>query len=245
MGLCCVPEALRPCRSKQQKVQVGGESWPSAGKAHTSFICTVLKIKPYFTHSKIKCLRLQWTCQTLHVIDPLIFIFYFSSCLLIMLHRCFVSQATTQTDLENWVTAIHSACASLFAKKLGKEDTVRLLKNQTKSLFQKIDMDGKMKKMAELQLSIVSDPKNRKAIENQVLETIFYVNIFMIISCFGLRVSVLSRPESNRLGGNWHGSCNYCQVSTAMQSSAGGGHSKLFYEHKAVSFLFWKNVITF
>lgn len=98
-----------------------------------------------------------------------------------------VSQATSQTDLENWVTAIHSACASLFAKKLGKEDTVRLLKNQTKSLFQKIDMDGKMKKMAELQLSIVSDPKNRKAIENQVLETIFfYESLFIITSCFGL-----------------------------------------------------------
>lgn len=30
-------------------------------------------------------------------------------------------------------------------------------------------MDSKMKKMAELQLSVVSDPKNRKAIENQVL----------------------------------------------------------------------------
>ncbi|XP_019405586.1 PREDICTED: T-lymphoma invasion and metastasis-inducing protein 2 isoform X2 [Crocodylus porosus] len=80
----------------------------------------------------------------------------------------YLFQATSQTDLENWVTAIHSACASLFAKKLGKEDTVRLLKNQTKSLIQKIDMDGKMKKMAELQLSIVSDPKNRKAIENQI-----------------------------------------------------------------------------
>ncbi|XP_061480178.1 rho guanine nucleotide exchange factor TIAM2 isoform X2 [Rhineura floridana] len=80
----------------------------------------------------------------------------------------FLFQATSQTDLENWVTAIHSASASLFAKKLGKEDTIRLLKNQTKSLIQKIDMDSKMKKMAELQLSIVSDPKNRKAIENQI-----------------------------------------------------------------------------
>ncbi|KAJ1058441.1 hypothetical protein K5549_008358 [Capra hircus] len=77
-------------------------------------------------------------------------------------------QATSQTDLENWVTAIHSACASLFAKKHGKEDTVRLLKNQTRNLLQKIDMDSKMKKMAELQLSVVSDPKNRKAIENQI-----------------------------------------------------------------------------
>ncbi|XP_044278269.1 rho guanine nucleotide exchange factor TIAM2 isoform X2 [Varanus komodoensis] len=80
----------------------------------------------------------------------------------------YLFQATSQTDLENWVTAIHSASASLFAKKFGKEDTVKLLKNQTKSLIQKIDMDSKMKKMAELQLSIVSDPKNRKAIENQI-----------------------------------------------------------------------------
>ncbi|XP_031312457.2 rho guanine nucleotide exchange factor TIAM2 isoform X2 [Camelus dromedarius] len=80
----------------------------------------------------------------------------------------YLFQATSQTDLENWVTAVHSACASLFAKKRGKEDTVRLLKNQTRSLIQKIDMDSKMRKMAELQLSVVSDPKNRKAIENQI-----------------------------------------------------------------------------
>uniref|UniRef100_A0A8C8WGK3 TIAM Rac1 associated GEF 2 n=1 Tax=Panthera leo TaxID=9689 RepID=A0A8C8WGK3_PANLE len=80
----------------------------------------------------------------------------------------YLFQATSQTDLENWVTAIHSACASLFAKKHGKEDTVRLLKSQTKNLVQKIDMDSKMRKMAELQLSVVSDPKNRKAIENQI-----------------------------------------------------------------------------
>ncbi|KAM4866026.1 rho guanine nucleotide exchange factor TIAM2 [Thomomys bottae] len=80
----------------------------------------------------------------------------------------YLFQATSQTDLENWVTAIHSACASLFAKKHGKEDTVRLLKSQTRGLLQKIDMDSKMKKMAELQLSVVSDPKNRKAIENQI-----------------------------------------------------------------------------
>lgn len=66
------------------------------------------------------------------------------------------------------MTAIHSASASLLAKRQGKEDTVRLLKSQTRALLQKIDMDSKMKKMAELQLSIVSDPKNRKAIENQV-----------------------------------------------------------------------------
>ncbi|XP_049621416.1 rho guanine nucleotide exchange factor TIAM2 [Suncus etruscus] len=80
----------------------------------------------------------------------------------------YLFQASSQTDLENWVTALHSACASLFAKRQGKEDTVRLLKSQTRSLAQKIDMDSKMKKMAELQLAVVTDPKNRKAIENQI-----------------------------------------------------------------------------
>ncbi|KAL4624054.1 T-lymphoma invasion and metastasis-inducing protein 2 isoform X1 [Arapaima gigas] len=80
----------------------------------------------------------------------------------------YLFQATSQTDLENWVTAVHSASASLFAKRHGKEDTVRLLRSQTRGLLQKIDMDSKMKKMAELQLSVVSDPKNRKAIEKQI-----------------------------------------------------------------------------
>lgn len=81
------------------------------------------------------------------------------------------AQASNQTDLENWVTAIHSASASLLAKRQGKEDTVRLLRSQVRGLLQKIDMDGKMKKMAELQLTVVSNPRNRKAIENQVRDT--------------------------------------------------------------------------
>lgn len=107
-----------------------------------------------------------------------------------------------------------------------------------------------MKKMAELQLSIVSDPKNRKAIENQVLETIFLrehiYHYFLLWSLF-----VLSRPESNCLGHSWRSGCNYCQVSTAIQSSAEGRLPKaehqtgLFYEHKAIYFLFCENVINF
>ncbi|KAM6973611.1 rho guanine nucleotide exchange factor TIAM2 isoform 2-T2 [Aplochiton taeniatus] len=80
----------------------------------------------------------------------------------------YLFQASNQTDLENWVTAIHSASASLLAKRQGKEDTVRLLRSQLRGLLQKIDMDGKMKKMAELQLTVVANPKNRKAIENQI-----------------------------------------------------------------------------
>ncbi|KAA0708913.1 T-lymphoma invasion and metastasis-inducing protein 2 [Triplophysa tibetana] len=82
----------------------------------------------------------------------------------------YLFQAANQIDLENWVTAIHSASASHFAKRQGMEDTVRLLENESRALLQKIDMDGKMKKMAELQMSVISDQKNRKAIESQILQ---------------------------------------------------------------------------
>ncbi|XP_041661241.1 T-lymphoma invasion and metastasis-inducing protein 2 isoform X2 [Cheilinus undulatus] len=80
----------------------------------------------------------------------------------------YLFQATNQTDLENWVTAIHSASASLLAKRQGREDTLRLLRCQSRSLLHKIDMDGKMKKMAELQLSVIKEQKNRKAVESQI-----------------------------------------------------------------------------
>lgn len=65
-----------------------------------------------------------------------------------------------------------------------------MLRGQIRGLLQKIDMDGKMKKMAELQLSIVSDPKNRKAIENQVRKcfcTFFFFHDMM--SFFDIFVS--------------------------------------------------------
>ncbi|XP_051500762.1 rho guanine nucleotide exchange factor TIAM2-like isoform X2 [Myxocyprinus asiaticus] len=82
----------------------------------------------------------------------------------------YLFQAANQTDLENWVTAIHSASASHLAKCQGKEDTLHFLKSQSRNLLQKIDMDGKMKKMAELQLTVINDQKNRKAIEIQILQ---------------------------------------------------------------------------
>lgn len=68
------------------------------------------------------------------------------------------------------MTAIHSASASLLAKRQGREDTLRLLRCQSRSLLHKIDMDGKMKKMAELQLSVIKEQKSRRAVESQVSE---------------------------------------------------------------------------
>ncbi|KAB0342037.1 hypothetical protein FD754_018963 [Muntiacus muntjak] len=75
---------------------------------------------------------------------------------------------TSQTELENWITAIHSACAAAVARHHHKEDTLRLLKSEIKKLEQKIDMDEKMKKMGEMQLSSVTDSKKKKTILDQI-----------------------------------------------------------------------------
>lgn len=79
------------------------------------------------------------------------------------------SQTTSQTELENWITAIHSACAAAVARHHHKEDTLRLLKSEIKKLEQKIDMDEKMKKMGEMQLSSITDSKKKKTILDQVI----------------------------------------------------------------------------
>lgn len=78
------------------------------------------------------------------------------------------TQTCSQTELENWITAIHSACATAVARQHHREDTVRLLRAELKKLEQKIDMDEKMKKMGDMQLSAVTDTKKRKTILDQV-----------------------------------------------------------------------------
>ncbi|XP_070568887.1 rho guanine nucleotide exchange factor TIAM1-like isoform X3 [Ptychodera flava] len=91
-------------------------------------------------------------------------------CLSTSLGDAYLFQANSQTEMENWMTAIHSACSSAFARQHGKDDTLKLLKTEVQKLEQQIDVDGKMKKMAELQLRIVSDPRSKQAIVNQITQ---------------------------------------------------------------------------
>ncbi|CAI9169162.1 unnamed protein product [Rangifer tarandus platyrhynchus] len=91
----------------------------------------------------------------------------FVFCLSNSLGDAFLFQTTSQTELENWITAIHSACAAAVARHHHK-DTLRLLKSEIKKLEQKIDMDEKMKKMGEMQLSSVTDSKKKKTILDQI-----------------------------------------------------------------------------
>uniref|UniRef100_A0A3P9MAH6 TIAM Rac1 associated GEF 1b n=1 Tax=Oryzias latipes TaxID=8090 RepID=A0A3P9MAH6_ORYLA len=92
----------------------------------------------------------------------------FVFCLSNSLGDAFLFQTSSQTELENWITAIHSACAAAIARQHHREDTVRLLRSEIKKLEQKIDMDEKMKKMGEMQLSAVTDTKKRKTILEQI-----------------------------------------------------------------------------
>uniref|UniRef100_A0A671V3U6 TIAM Rac1 associated GEF 1 n=1 Tax=Sparus aurata TaxID=8175 RepID=A0A671V3U6_SPAAU len=92
----------------------------------------------------------------------------FVFCLSNSLGDAFLFQTCSQTELENWITAIHSACATAVARQHHREDTVRLLRAEIKKLEQKIDMDEKMKKMGDMQLSAVTDTKKRKTILDQI-----------------------------------------------------------------------------
>jgi len=100
-------------------------------------------------------------------------------------------QTCSQTELENWITAIHSACATAVARQHHREDTVRLLRAEIKKLEQKIDMDEKMKKMGDMQLSAVTDTKKRKTILDQV---------GFILLCHMACVSHSSRMSSSDVG---------------------------------------------
>ncbi|KAJ8391472.1 hypothetical protein AAFF_G00089460 [Aldrovandia affinis] len=92
----------------------------------------------------------------------------FVFCLSNSLGDAFLFQTSSQTELENWITATHSACATAVARQHHREDTVRLLRAEIRKLEQKIDMDEKMKKMGEMQLSAVTDAKKRKTILEQI-----------------------------------------------------------------------------
>ncbi|XP_063059378.1 rho guanine nucleotide exchange factor TIAM1 isoform X2 [Engraulis encrasicolus] len=127
----------------------------------------------------------------------------FVFCLSNALGDAFLFQTSGQTELENWITAIHSACAAAVARQHHREDTVRLLRGEIKKLEQKIDMDEKMKKMGDMQLSAVSDNKKRKTILEQIflweqnLER-FHVDLFRF-RCYLASLQGGELPNPKRL----------------------------------------------
>lgn len=91
-------------------------------------------------------------------------------CLSTAFGDAYLFQAPCQVELENWVNSIHSACAAAFARHRGKTGTLHLLQEEIYRLEKNIESDQKLKHMAELQLSVVSDSNTKIQIENQITQ---------------------------------------------------------------------------
>ncbi|XP_024085963.1 protein still life, isoform SIF type 1 isoform X2 [Cimex lectularius] len=91
-------------------------------------------------------------------------------CLSTAFGDAYLFQAPCQVELENWVNSIHSACAAAFARHRGKTGTLHLLQEEIFRLEKAIEADHKLKHMAELQLSVVSDQETKSQISQQILQ---------------------------------------------------------------------------
>ncbi|XP_019886273.1 protein still life, isoform SIF type 1 isoform X3 [Ooceraea biroi] len=91
-------------------------------------------------------------------------------CLSTAFGDAYLFQAPCQVELENWVNSIHSACAAAFARHRGKTGTLHLLQEEIFRLDKAIESDHKMKHMADLQQSVVSDVDTKQQINNQIVQ---------------------------------------------------------------------------
>ncbi|XP_064292085.1 protein still life, isoforms C/SIF type 2 isoform X12 [Plodia interpunctella] len=91
-------------------------------------------------------------------------------CLSTAFGDAYLFQAPCQVELENWVNSIHSACAAAFARHRGKTGTLHLLQEEIYRLEKAIESDHKLKQMADLQQSVVSDPETRAQLAVQMLQ---------------------------------------------------------------------------
>ncbi|XP_077578477.1 rho guanine nucleotide exchange factor TIAM1-like [Stigmatopora nigra] len=166
----------------------------------------------------------------------------FVFCLSNSLGDAFLFQTCSQTELENWITALHSACAAATAARHHwREDTPRLLRAEIKKLERRIDVDQKMKKMGEMQLAAVADGKKRKTILDQIflweqnLER-FHVELFRL-RCYLASLqggelpnpkrllAFASRPTKLAMGrlGIFSVSSFHALVAARVESGGGGG----------------------
>ncbi|XP_037081039.1 protein still life, isoform SIF type 1-like isoform X2 [Pollicipes pollicipes] len=89
-------------------------------------------------------------------------------CLSTAFGDAYLFQAPCQVELENWINSIHSACAAAFARHRGKTGTLHLLQEDIFRLERSIESDSKLKHMADLQLSVVSEQENKQEITSQL-----------------------------------------------------------------------------
>lgn len=92
----------------------------------------------------------------------------FIFCLSTAFGDAYLFQAPCQLELDNWISAIHSACGAAFARHRGKSGALHLLQDEIQRMDRQVEVDAKLKHMAELQLSVVADPDSRRALQEQI-----------------------------------------------------------------------------
>lgn len=92
----------------------------------------------------------------------------FIFCLSTAFGDAYLFQAPCQVELDNWIGAIHNACGAAFARHRGKNGALHLLQDEVSRMERQIEVDAKLKHMAELQLSVVADPDSRRALNEQI-----------------------------------------------------------------------------
>lgn len=89
-------------------------------------------------------------------------------CLSTAFGDAYLFQAPCQVELDNWIGAIHNACGAAFARHRGKTGALHLLQDDILRMDKHIETDGKLKHMAELQMTVVADGESRKVLHEQI-----------------------------------------------------------------------------
>jgi len=92
----------------------------------------------------------------------------FIFCLSTAFGDAYLFQAPCQVELDNWIGAIHNACGAAFARHRGRNGALYLLQDEVSRMERQIEVDAKLKHMAEMQLSVVVDPDSRRALNEQI-----------------------------------------------------------------------------
>ncbi|XP_072305039.1 rho guanine nucleotide exchange factor TIAM2-like [Eucyclogobius newberryi] len=90
-------------------------------------------------------------------------------CLSNAVGQVYLLQACSQSDLEAWITSIHSVAAATASRRSGHHgDTLDFLREHVHFLSLKMEAEQRVKKTATLQLSLITETDKRRSIQAQI-----------------------------------------------------------------------------
>ena len=77
-------------------------------------------------------------------------------------------QSTKQAEVDNWIHCIHSAAAMALSRRKSNDNIAACLGKEIELLTQKLESEEKLKKMAELQLTVETEQHSRQNMTGQI-----------------------------------------------------------------------------